>query len=244
MLSKADAIKAATGRAVAYVKGLKTNVADSKLKDIAAIRAKKQYETAEYVGRLAIAGKAQKVLNRVSAAVREGKLDADDLDRQKMKQLLGEALQDYKANLLMRNMLSAAYNEAYYEAGIDDENAEFFYYLTAGDSRVRPAHARWNKVLLKKTDALVKKIFPPNGHNCRCVMLAVSKQEAEQLKKAGEVNAKPAIKYGSYKDKLTGKTIRVLEGVDPGWQGLPSTQAEKLQEMLEREITRLQNAEL
>lgn len=41
-------------------------------------------------------------------------------------------------------------------------------YVTAGDDRVRPAHAILDGVTLPKGDQFWQEFYPPNGWNCRC----------------------------------------------------------------------------
>lgn len=43
-------------------------------------------------------------------------------------------------------------------------------YVTAGDSRVRPAHAILDGKILPVNDAFWNKYYPPNGWNCRCTV--------------------------------------------------------------------------
>jgi SPP1 gp7 family putative phage head morphogenesis protein len=244
MPSRSQAERTAERYAVEYVKRLKKDVEARKLKDRAAILAKRAYTTAEYVGRLALAGKAQKILNRVAAAMRDGRLDANDLDRKKLKEIAGEALKEQKANLLMRNFLSTAYNAGYLEQGLKDRTKAYWLYKTAGDSRVRPTHAKFNNVLFEKGDPLALRIFPPNGHNCRCRMKAVSRKQAEGLMAAGQATDKmPRLKSVTYIDKATGKRIRTLEGVDPGWDGPPSDRTGDATKLLERQLQLLEKTE-
>lgn len=50
-------------------------------------------------------------------------------------------------------------------------------YMTAGDDRVRPAHAALNGKLFKIADTSWRGIYPPNGWNCRCEMIQVNSNE-------------------------------------------------------------------
>lgn len=240
MATRSQAERTAVRKALTFVQGLKKDVDLRKVRDKAVIVAKDQYEAAEYIGRLAIAGKAQKILNRVSTAIRDDRVDANDLDRKKLKEIAGEALKDYKANLLMRNMLSSAYNAGYREQGLADRTKAFWLYLTMKDSQVRPSHQRWEGLLLPKDSELATRIFPPNGHNCRCRMKAVSRKTADELLAKGEATKKvPKLITQRYVDKATGKTKRTLEGVDPGWEGAPNDKAEAIAKLLEEQIAML-----
>lgn len=238
---KRQAERTAARKALEFVQRVKRDVDRRKAAAYAKALAAKKYQEAEALGRLVLAGKAQKVLNRVSAAVREGRLDANALDRVRLRETMGEALTDYQANGLMRNGLSTAYNAGYYEQGMADNTKQFWLYETRLDDRVRPGHAKWEGLILAKNDPLVALIFPPGGHNCRCRMRAISRADATARIAAGTATIqKPAIKKQTYIDKRTGEKIKTIEGVDPGWMGLPSDSAETLGKLLELQMARLE----
>lgn len=227
--------------ALGYLKLLKIDINSRKVRDRARIVAAEQYDSAEYIARLALAGKAQKVLDRIAAAARAGQLDANDLDRAKLKGIAGDALSDFSASLLVRNVLSAAYNAGYFEQGLADNTKHFWLYQTRRDDRVRPGHRVWEGLLLRKNDPLAKRIFPPNGHGCRCRMVAIAKTVAERLLKAGQATTKrPKLLTKTYVDKVTGKRIRVLQGIDPGWEGPPDDTVGKVTALLERQLQQLE----
>lgn len=46
-------------------------------------------------------------------------------------------------------------------------------YVTVGDDRVREAHEDLDGTVRKKDDPIWKTIYPPNGWNCRCQVLAI-----------------------------------------------------------------------
>lgn len=242
MPARSQAERTAVRKALEFVQRTKKDVDLRKVRDRAAIIAAEQYDASRYIGRIAVAGKAQKILNRVSAAVRDGRLDANDLDRKRLREIAGEALKDYQANLLMRNALSTAYNAGYREQGLRDNTKAYWLYQTRNDAQVRPSHRRWEGLLLEKKDPLAARIFPPNGHNCRCRMRAVSRKKAAELVAAGEATMKvPKLKTVAYIDRTTGRKMRTLEGVDPGWEGAPNEKAEAYAQLLERQITLLQD---
>lgn len=123
---------------------------------------------------------------------------------------------------------------------MQDPEKKYFLYRTKRDSRVRPDHAQWEGLLIKKTDPLVEKIMPQNGHNCRCAGIFLTAAEAKAEKKTGTVTTKkPKLEYVSYIDTATGKRMRTLKGVDPGWMGKPGDNAEDLAKLLERSLLRL-----
>jgi len=58
------------------------------------------------------------------------------------------------------------------------QKADKFYlkYLTAGDKSVRKEHAKLDGIILPAEDSFWNKYLPPNGHNCRCDVVMVSKK--------------------------------------------------------------------
>lgn len=56
----------------------------------------------------------------------------------------------------------------------------FWEYLTAGDRLVRESHRLLNGVILPWDDPRWRKIFPPNGWNCRCTVILRTKHQANQ----------------------------------------------------------------
>jgi len=54
----------------------------------------------------------------------------------------------------------------------------FWQYRTAGDSRVRPAHAALDGFTARHDDPVWRRLYPPTGYNCRCTVIPLSQDEA------------------------------------------------------------------
>jgi SPP1 gp7 family putative phage head morphogenesis protein len=54
----------------------------------------------------------------------------------------------------------------------------FWQYRTAGDARVRPAHAALDGFTAMNNDPVWGRIYPPCGYNCRCTVIPLSQDEA------------------------------------------------------------------
>ncbi len=54
----------------------------------------------------------------------------------------------------------------------------FWEYMTVGDDRVRPEHAVLDGFQALNNDPVWNKIYPPNGFNCRCTVIALLREEA------------------------------------------------------------------
>lgn len=238
-MSKA-AIEAAKQKALDFLATVKTKVDMRKKKDRMAILADEAATTAEYAERIALANKAQKILNRVGAALREGRLDANALDREKLREIAGEAMVDWKANRTMRDLIGTAYNAGRLEQQLGDKTRTWWLYRTMRDGDVRPSHAKLDGLLLPAGDPFMLEHYPANGHGCRCRMDSLTDGQAKMARKSGKVQTKaPAEKKVSYVDKVTGKRMTTPESIDPGWAGPPNANPEAVGKLLERQIALL-----
>lgn len=103
------------------------------------------------------------------------------------------------------------------------ERRPYLLYLTAGDSRVRPDHNRWNYILLPVDHPFWDTHYPPNGYNCRCKVVSLNKRDIARM---GLSITKPESvnKYmQSFKvvDASTGEELDKLPGIDLGWDYNP-----------------------
>lgn len=232
--------KAAKEASDGFLKRVKVDIRDRKVADARKVLASEVYDAAGYAARLALAGKAQRILNRIALAQREGRLSPTDRDIEKVRAIAGEALSDWKARLMMRNMLATSFYAGIYEEGMGNRTKLYAFYETMADSRVRPLHRRWHRLLLPKSHRLVRQIMPPNGHNCRCRMTFKSAAEAARLIRDGATTRAPKVQVQEYIDRATGERLKTIEGVDPGWLGEPSVKAEKVAKLFERSLRLLE----
>lgn len=56
----------------------------------------------------------------------------------------------------------------------------YWEYLTAGDNRVRDPHAALEGSQWAMSDPAALQVYPPNGYQCRCVMVAIDASEVDQ----------------------------------------------------------------
>lgn len=84
-----------------------------------------------------------------------------------------------------QNYLRAEYNfvqasaqmAAKWESFMQDGDRYNLQYRTAGDKKVRPEHAAFDRVTLPITDPFWEEYYPPNGWNCRCTVVQVRKSK-------------------------------------------------------------------
>lgn len=213
-------------KARGFLGKVKSAVSDAKQDDIARVAAEAAYDSGEYITSLVTAEKAQRILNRVRAAVAAGQLDATDLDASKLRDIAGEALSTPAAGAVMQTLLRSAYNAARYEYQLEDETRPYLLYRTMRDSRVRVEHQSLEGLMLPADDPAWRSLYPPNGYGCRCRVDSLTVNQASYLQGV------------SKRIKLRAPE-RMAEHVGPGFDAPPNTQAETLQQFLDNKLRAL-----
>lgn len=92
-------------------------------------------------------------------------------------------------------------------------------YVAILDQRTRPEHAARHNVTLPVDHPWWDVWAPPCGWNCRCSLQSLSERDVERLRREGEalIMTPPADRLKAWTNKRTGETIRLPEGIDPGW---------------------------
>lgn len=94
----------------------------------------------------------------------------------------------------------------------------FLRYVAVMDDRTRPLHAAWHNIVLRADDPWWETHFPPNGWNCRCSVQSLNERDlrryglelADRAPDSPEVDRRINTSAGP-------QTIRVPEGIDPGF---------------------------
>ena len=89
--------------------------------------------------------------------------------------------------MVFRTSTQSAYGAGRFQAMTTPavmEARPFVQYRTAGDSRVRPAHAELDRKQWRITDTAWHRFAPPNGYNCRCGTVTLDPDEVDE----GELN--------------------------------------------------------
>lgn len=102
-----------------------------------------------------------------------------------VKKLTGEAgvadIAAFTLDTVFTTNIQKAYSLGRYEQMTEPEVIDalpFWQYLTVGDDRVRPEHAVLDYFTARAEDPVWNKIYPPNGFNCRCIVIALLASEA------------------------------------------------------------------
>lgn len=114
--------------------------------------------------------------------------------------------------LYNKTYLQAEYNNAIASAQMAEkwQGLQAFKYLeyrTVGDDRVRPEHAQLDGLILKSTDPLWNRIYPPNAWNCRCTVIPAAdtdtptdRDHAKDLERSADIQ--PYFKGNVGKEKV------------------------------------------
>ena len=91
------------------------------------------------------------------------------------KKAVSGIVEEYNANWLKTeyNLAISGSQMASHWASIekDKKTLPYLMYKTVGDGRVRPEHKAFNNVIKKVDDKFWNQYLPPNGWNCRCIVI-------------------------------------------------------------------------
>ncbi|KGT95352.1 head assembly protein [Erwinia typographi] len=95
--------------------------------------------------------------------------------------LEGRKLMPYRLDTIFRTNTQSAYMAGRYEKMRANVKARpYWQYVAVMDSRTRPAHAALNGRIFRWDDPIWDILFPPNGYNCRCRVVALSQAEVDR----------------------------------------------------------------
>jgi len=118
------------------------------------------------------------------------------------------------------------------------QDAPYLMYDAIDDGRTRPEHAAWDGTVLRWDDPWWRTHYPPNGWNCRCGVIQLDADELAELGKDGPDKA-PAVRTYEWTNPRTGETVRVPEGIDPGWAYHPGrTRAAEVRRVMAEKLDR------
>lgn len=90
----------------------------------------------------------------------------------------------------------------------------------------RPVHVSWNGIVLEKDNPAWQVMFPPNGWGCNCKVRGRWLSDLVRMGKSGPDQA-PQFNYVErtigQRSALGPRTVRVPEGIDPGFEYAPGS---------------------
>ena len=104
------------------------------------------------------------------------------------------ALNSFTLDTAFQTAMAKAHSLGRYEQLTDEDTmaaVPFWQYMTVGDDRVRPEHAVLDGFQARADDPVWNKIYPPNGFNCRCIVIGLLPEEADDSASEGGLERLP-----------------------------------------------------
>ncbi|WP_127488457.1 phage portal protein family protein [Paenibacillus ehimensis] len=123
-------------------------------------------------------------------------------------------LDPWHMETVFRNQIQTAYETGQYEKLQQPEMADMFpYYRYSAvlDSGTRASHRAMNGFVASRDDPIWNEWWPPNGHRCRCGVIAINK-------------------YRAAREGITPANFRPDVSPDPGWSKPPSVSLREVPE--------------
>lgn len=167
--------------------------------------------------------------------------------------LPGRAMTPHRLRTVYQTNLQSSYMAGRYKAQLENaDRRPYWKYVAILDARTRPRHRALNGRIFRYDDPIWGVIYPPNGYNCRCRVVALSQEdfaaEGGLLSKGGDFletrdvpvgNKGAVVSVTGYKDPQTGDWFAPDPGFDsnPGaGYGRDIALARRVQELPSREI--------
>lgn len=95
--------------------------------------------------------------------------------------------------------------------------APFLMYDAVDDHRTRPEHKALDNLVLPVDHRFWKTHYPPNGWNCRCSVIQLTRKQLKDFTGKDGPDAAPRITREDWTNPRTGEVHRVPTDLDPGW---------------------------
>jgi len=99
------------------------------------------------------------------------------------------------------------------------QDLPYLMYSAVLDRRTRPAHRAWHGTILPVDHEWWQTHYPPCGWNCRCSVIQLTESAARR--RGGVTETPPSGPPKRWFNPVTGETIEVPFGIDPGWAHNP-----------------------
>lgn len=122
----------------------------------------------------------QDIMQRLQRAGYQGDKTGDIIDTA-TGEVQGTGLTRHRLELIYRNNMTNAYAAGQWQVlQANKANRPYLRYNAIMDNRVRPAHATLHGLIYHIDDAFWQYFYPPNGHRCRCSVMALSEHDMER----------------------------------------------------------------
>ncbi len=131
----------------------------------------------------------------------------------------------WRSSVIFNTNMRTAYQTGHYKQMTDPDVLEarpYWRYSAVMDGRTRTQHVAWHNTVLRHDDPWWRTHYPPNGWGCRCTVVNHSGPEVERMKAEGEKLREEAPEMDWQEKEIrqsdgTTRTVRVPNGIDPGW---------------------------
>lgn len=116
----------------------------------------------------------------------------------------------------------------------------FLVYTLSTADRKRAEHERFVGIVAPVDDPIWDRLYPPNGWGCQCGIRQITRAEAIRLGWQEDGGPAFVIVERPWRNKRTGETVMVPEGVDPGWDTNPGRlRSQNVANFLQEKIDRM-----
>ncbi len=132
---------------------------------------------------------------------------------------------DWRTRVIYQTNLKTSYAAGRYRQMKDaaDRRPYWRYRHSGVAEHPRHQHVAWDGLVLRHDDPWWETHYPPNGWGCGCYVESLNERGLKRLHKSGPDRAPPVrereVTVGSRGP--TPRTVRVPEGIDPGWAYAP-----------------------
>ncbi len=124
----------------------------------------------------------------------------------------------YRLKTIFNVNIQTSLQVGHYQAMTDPDVLKarpFWRYSAVMDAHTRPIHKFWNGTVLPADSPWWDTHYPPNGWNCRCMVVSMSMREIQR--DGLKISDMPAENLRPWTNPKTGKVLYVPDGIDPGW---------------------------
>jgi len=104
----------------------------------------------------------------------------------------------------------------------------YLMYDAIQDSHTRPQHRAWDGMVLLADDPWWNTHYPPNGWDCRCSVIQMSNEMAEEQTGKSAPDIAPPDKTIFWKNLASGQSVAIPDGIDPGFNRNPGIHSKEM----------------
>ena len=160
------------------------------------------------------------------------------------KTIVSELGSSRRLDIIFRTNIQMAYMAGQWQQIKEQERiAPYLMYNAVDDYRTREEHRANDNKIYPVSHPFWFTHYPPNGFNCRCSVIQLSKSDLEDF--GYEVSPDTPIEYKDWKNPRTGLIEKIPKGVDPGFNfNAGQARYEQLQQLAKEKAQAIKNKEM